>query len=778
VSPPPGCLGFCHFVYFSSHTKKSNMQSLIAIGLCAVIFTPAVALPRVEDGIPPTDKFDYFTLKQHHVFRRSAGETDDARHFSKFELPIRAFGRQFNLHLDRAQIFSANATIQGKPVTDFGYYQGQVMGAPKSFVHVHINKDSGDVTGRFWEHPDLETFIIRPTEENGKHMIYSETVPESEKLAGTCGVNNKKNEQTSRNRRAVSASTWTVAKNQQTIAGAVTRNETTCEMALFADGDFVSTYGKDKIVSIMIERMAAAQVVMDNGNDATNGAQTDFYDWKGVMGQVRVVLKIKWLDFYIDEASSSEDAKTINELVKDQTDTKIYLEKFSEFDWSPYCLAHAFTYKDFSGTLGLAFTAYPKGQNQNGGICQARYNDGTKGPTSINTGWHSSLNFGNKQLEAQSALVLAHEIGHNFGAQHDPETTAVTASGNYVMYKFAVSGAKSNNKKFSPESVTTMGETMRDRAGCFVNVSEPTCGNGIIEEGEHCDCGSSDVTECNRRDACCKPSDCFSFKNNGTGACSPKDPAMGGCCDGCTLYPAGDAVSCGVETECKKAGVCTDNAVKPCSSGVSKTDGTFCEVGLSLGDTGMSTSVCDAGECTQSLCTFLGLSECDTIQFGEDNGCLEHCKDTDGVCKLLSTITVASKSAINGAGTSVPLNSATLATLKRAPGATCENIEGQELSGVCDADGKCLAADTEEDTLAELKRQYEQFKDTFVTWVSESTAGVPRYVWLIIGGVILIILCCGGCYVANKDEVLEQKKKMGRRMSGKRKNRGNGAQGI
>jgi hypothetical protein len=75
--------------------------------------------------------------------------------------------------------------------------------------------------------------------------------------------------------------------------------------ALFADGDFVSTYGKDKIVSIMIERMAAAQVVMDNGNDATNGAQTDFYDWKGVMGQVRVVLKIKWLDVSLKRSKVS-----------------------------------------------------------------------------------------------------------------------------------------------------------------------------------------------------------------------------------------------------------------------------------------------------------------------------------------------------------------------------------------------------------------------------------------------------------------------------------------
>lgn len=630
-----------------------------------------------------------------------------------------------------------------------------------SFVHVHINKDTGDVTGRFWESFDQETFHIRPSTEEGQHMIYAESI--EGQTHGTCGVDGEKDEaHSNRNRRGVSATPYTLANQAKMFE----RNETICEMALYADGKFVNQYGKDKVVNIMVERLAAAQAVMDSQHTVTtNSKSTDFNNWASGIGQVRVVLQIKWLDFYINDAASSADAKIIDDLVKGETETKEFLEAFSKFDWSPYCLAHIFTYKDFTGTLGLAWTGYPKSANHNGGICQARYNDASKGGMSLNTAWHSALNFGSTQLEGQSALVLAHEIGHNFGAQHDPETTTPPDSGNYVMYKFAVSGTKSNNKKFSPASIATMGEVMTDRAGCFVNNSVPTCGNGIVEDGEVCDCGSTNPVECTRRDPCCSPGVCTEYKDNTTLSCSPKDPSKGGCCsDTCKLDTTGAA--CGVETECKLAGVCTIDTNSPCSAGDPKQDGTFCEVGLSLSATATSATVCAGGECTKSICVYLGLEDCAADEiFGEEKACNVYCKSA-GSCDLLSTITTVDKSKeAYKKGVKYPLDATALASLGKPAGASCAHIKGDELSGVCNSDNKCIKADTEEDTLAELRKQYEQFKDTFLSWVGEDTAGVPRYVWLIIGGVVLILLCCGGCYVANKDEVVKTKKQLGRRMS-------------
>lgn len=54
-----------------------------------------------------------------------------------------------------------------------------------------------------------------------------------------------------------------------------------------------------------------------------------------------------------------------------------------------------------------------------------------------------------RQQEAD--LVTTHELGHNFGAEHDPDDMADCApredqGGKYVMYPIAVSGDHVNNK--------------------------------------------------------------------------------------------------------------------------------------------------------------------------------------------------------------------------------------------------------------------------------------------------------------------------------------------
>lgn len=90
-------------------------------------------------------------------------------------------------------------------------------------------------------------------------------------------------------------------------------------------------------------------------------------------------------------------------------------------------------------------------------------------------------------------------------------------------------------------------------------------------------------------------------------------------------------------------------------------------------------------------------------------------------------------------------------------GAKCQFVAGDYTSGICDPDGKCLPADTEEDSLDELYKQYEQFKETFLDWANEDTSGLKNYGWLIIGGVLLLMCCCGTCYCTNK----EKEKRMG-----------------
>ena len=86
-----------------------------------------------------------------------------------------------------------------------------------------------------------------------------------------------------------------------------------------------------------------------------------------------------------------------------------------------FCLAYVITTRDFAaGTLGLAWVG---GAATSGGLCE-RYReyssdngDGRAEMKSLNTGLITLVNYGKRVALHVSTLTLAHEIGHNFGAQ-------------------------------------------------------------------------------------------------------------------------------------------------------------------------------------------------------------------------------------------------------------------------------------------------------------------------------------------------------------------------
>ena len=90
--------------------------------------------------------------------------------------------------------------------------------------------------------------------------------------------------------------------------------------------------------------------------------------------------------------------------------------------------------------------------------------------------------------------MTSHELGHNWGSDHDPSNSRCTPvsddGGYYIMYAYANQGYHDNNIRFSPCSTTSMSEVLRFKSEeCFIEESMSFCGNQRVDDGEECDAG-------------------------------------------------------------------------------------------------------------------------------------------------------------------------------------------------------------------------------------------------------------------------------------------------
>ncbi|WWC62218.1 uncharacterized protein I303_104813 [Kwoniella dejecticola CBS 10117] len=236
--------------------------------------------------------------------------------------------------------------------------------------------------------------------------------------------------------------------------------------------------------------------------------------------------------------------------------------------------------------------------------------------------------------------LIAHEIGHGFGAIHDctsgcslsgsccpSSSSACDAGGQFIMNPTT----SSSEQTFSPCTLGNIcsnigGRTMNTNCitspGSRTVISLQQCGNGIVEDGEDCDPGGNSTS------ACCDASTC-KFREGAV--CDPTNSAC--CTSSCQLASAGTVCRSSVDATCDFEETCTGtNATCP--------DDKTAEDGKSCGSDGLA---CASGRCTSlnQQCRSVGSSMGLTQACGQkdDKSCVVTCRDPNvtNQCVVLQT---------------------------------------------------------------------------------------------------------------------------------------------
>uniref|UniRef100_A0A8D3BUL4 ADAM metallopeptidase domain 17a n=1 Tax=Scophthalmus maximus TaxID=52904 RepID=A0A8D3BUL4_SCOMX len=479
------------------------------------------------------------------------------------------------------------------------YFTGHVVGEENSRVQAHIDGDefSAHILTDEAEYNVEPLWRFTDTPTDGRLLVYrSEDIKNLSRIVSpkVCGY--------------VHAEDMDLEKRQ-----AHDHKKNTCPLLLVADYRFFKHMGRGQesvTLNYLIE-------LIDRVDDIYRNTTWDD-EFKGYGVQIHQIIinkeptrppsgyaGIGWINYNMENSPEGE---------KEVWDVKRLLEQFSSDlagNASTVCLAHLFTYQDFDeGTLGLAYVAPSKAQAL-GGLCPKRKD---KMAFYLNTGLTSTKNYGKTILTKEADLVTTHELGHNFGAEHDPDNIPYCApsddhGGKFVMYPIAVSGDHVNNKRFSNCSKISIGKTLRSKAPmCFKERNSKVCGNSRVEEGEECDPGLLHLND----DPCCS-SGC-KFKHGAQ--CSDRNSP---CCSDCKFQQAGVRCQEPISATCKGTSSCTGNSSE-CPPPENAEDDTVC----------VDNGRCHKGECNPFCEAMQSLQSCACNE--TDNSCKVCCRGKDGIC--------------------------------------------------------------------------------------------------------------------------------------------------
>ncbi|XP_023212963.1 disintegrin and metalloproteinase domain-containing protein 10-like [Centruroides sculpturatus] len=284
--------------------------------------------------------------------------------------------------------------------------------------------------------------------------------------------------------------------------------------------------------------------------------------------------------FTVDKITILE-SKNDSELLfgTETNDYKIFLQNLSKYR-HPYCMLICFSHRDFWNYSQCAVSKV----NKIGGIC------------------------------SDSKASEIHQLGHAFGCHHDPENNRFCSpgdidpkQGNYIMHPNISYGVFQNNWQFSTCCKNTIKNFFRTSRikNCLMRRELSTCGNGVVEEGESCDCDSS-AENCTAVEKCCTLSVQSSRCTVREGmTCSP---SKGQCCDdNCNIIESDRKRRCFSNMECFNVTTICDGVSAFCSA-VKQPDGTPCR---------QNSGTCNKGLCNSNVCRDhnMKLCQCKSSRF-------------------------------------------------------------------------------------------------------------------------------------------------------------------
>lgn len=608
----------------------------LQLGLFFAVFTvcltaAAVSPPKEQDYeslrtmLEDFDVLPLSSLQTHSVRRR---DLQPQSHCEKL-LSFSALHRHFRLYLRtneelftedfKAVVVDAAGLERDYPVNRNNYFMGHVIGEEHSRVQAHI--DDHEFSARILT--DEAEFNIEPlwrfstAPPDGRLLVYrSEDIRNLSRLhqSSVCGYVSSdpslllplgvREGLTERGQQSESE-----RRSKRQVHD---HRKNTCPLLLVADHRFFRHMGRGEestTLNYLIE-------LIDRVDDIyRNTSWDEEFSGYGVQIQQIIIEKsatevVPGQTHYNMEGSPVEG--------RDVWDVKKLLEQFSvdiAEKASNVCLAHLFTYQDFDeGTLGLAYVAPAKPEIP-GGLCSKPCPISSNKQTAIylNTGLTSTKNYGKTILTKEADLVTTHELGHNFGAEHDPDNIRDCAprddqGGKYVMYPIAVSGDHSNNKLFSNCSKRSIVKRLRWSSSCFKERTVNVCGNSRVEQGEECDPGLIHLNS----DPCCT-SEC---RLRPDALCSDRNSA---CCKNCQFESKGEICQEPIEATCKGHSYCSGNSSE-CPPPENAPDQSPC---------------LDSGECVGGVCipfcqAVLKLPPCACN--GTDSSCKVCCLTSEGKC--------------------------------------------------------------------------------------------------------------------------------------------------